>query len=338
MEDVTLTLYKVSSCGFYSDSGHHFATLDEVFRSFSAWVGGLASIGESSTYAEDVNSDILRAFCMGAREVGDGLFVVSTWNELASVSDGIQILKMDSPIGDPGVTSVSVDALSLPGYPSYFVVDCATEKLLNLRFEQRLNGSRQFQRMMQGFLSVASDWCVKNSDGDIVGYSDDEADDVMVEAGVEAKFSTRLCRVSAEYDYLRGRCLDIRKVVRRASISPVIAEQKVFLDSAFSIAGMPVNNRLRADVNFEYKFKTRLTPEKLEGIILQYEDNSGDDWEDVGFEFARQSGKVHWLSGSAAKKPSSLPVARTDSGMIDFESICSYVESNPGVIREFVGE
>jgi hypothetical protein len=159
----------------------------------------------------------------------------------------------------------------------------------------------------------------------LVGYSDDDSDDPELVEGVIARFETGLVRVSSDEDHIRDHCLDIRKIVRRAVINPEVASHKAFLDSAFEVAGLPVNNRLKADINFQYEFKTRLTPEKLSGVIANYEENETESWNDVGFVFAREGQKIHWLSGAIAREKFQIDVDRADGGMIDVESLANYM-------------
>jgi len=331
MEDATVTLYKVGSCGFYDEEGDHlFTSLAETMRHLVTWVATLGSIGESSTYPADEDADVLRAFCLDARDLGAGRYLVATWNELATVEEGVQVLHMASRIGSPDITAVEIDALALPGYPAFFCVDTRRKRVINVRFDQRLNGSRQFQRFISGYLASASLWCVWDADDEdvLLGYSDEDGDDPSIAEGAVAKFSTSLVRVAAEENLIRQRFDEVRKIVRRATISPVIEEHKSFLDSAFKFAGMPVNNRLRADIGFQYEFKTRLTLEKVDGIIERYRENCDDTWDDVGFVFAKESQKIHWLSGSIARERLQMNIGRGDNGMIDIDALSDYMKAN----------
>lgn len=324
MEEATVTLYRVKLCGFYDGSDQHcFTTLAEAMRSLLQWAGTLGSIGESSTYSVDEDADILRAFCIDIKDLGGGRYLLATWNELPKVEDGVQVLQVESRIGAASISAVQVDALSLPGYPAFFCVDTRRQRIVNLRFDQRLNGSRQLQRFIAGYLASASPWCVWDADDEeqLLGYSDDDSADPQVEDGLVARFETGLVRVSSDWDYIRDHCADIRKIVRRAVIDPEVASHKSFLDSAFEVAGLPINNRLKADINFQYEFKTRLTPAKLQSVIENYESNVASNWDDVGFIFAREGQKVHWLSGAIAREKFQLNVGRSDGGMIDIDSL-----------------
>lgn len=339
MEEATITLYRVRSCGFYDQAEQHqFATLAETMRSLLRWTQTLASIGESSTYSIDVDADILRAFCLDIRDLGGGKYLLATWNELPTVEEGVQILQVESKIGAADISAVQVDALSLPGYPAFFCVDTRRQRVINIRFDQRLNGSRQFQKFISGYLTSASVWCVWDADDEerLVGYSDDDSEDPLIAEGVVAKFETGFVRVSADEDYIRGRCDDIRKIVRRAVIDPEVARHKAFLDSAFEVAGLPINNRLKADINFHYEFKVRLTPEKLEGVIANYQNDETDSWNDVGFVLAKEGQKIHWLSGHVARGKFQLNVTRLNGGMIDVESLAVCMSENlTGIMDSF---
>lgn len=331
MEDATITLYNVRFCGFYSDADEHkFATFAETVKSILAWVKTLASVGESSTYSVDEDSDILRAFCLDLRHLGGGHYLLATWNELPTVEEGVQLLQVDSQIGAADISAVKVDALSLPGYPAFFCLDTHKRQVLNIRFDQRLNGSRQLQRFISGYLASASRWCVWDAEDEtkLLGYSNDDDDNPKIVPGVVSRFATTMCRISQQEEYIRANCGDIRKIVRRATISPEIELHKTFLDSARQLVGLHVNNRLKADINFQYQFKTRLTPKALEGVIAQHDENIDSNWDDVGFIFARESQKVHWLSSAIARASWSMDVERERSGMINVDSLAAYLEHN----------
>ncbi|MFA6985226.1 MAG: hypothetical protein WC213_03360 [Arenimonas sp.] len=331
MEEATLTLYRVRLCGYYNEDDEHlFSSLADVMRGLARWTATLGSIGESSTYSVDEDADILRAFCLDIRELGNGRYLIVTWNELPRVDEGVQVLQVESQIGAAEISAVPVDALSLPGYPAFFCVDVRRHKVLNIRFDQRLNGSRQFQRFVSGFLTSFSESCVWNADDEteLLGYSDEDGDDPEIAEGAVAKFATALVRVAGHTDHIRANCENIRKIVRRATIDPEVEAHKMFLDSAFQLAGMPINNRLRADIAFQYEFKTRLTPEKLDAVIGKHDENAEDTWDDVGFTLARESQKIYWLSGSVARNKAQLDVARSENGMVNIDSLEEYLGEN----------
>lgn len=341
MEEATLTLYRIRQCGFY-DAGeeHQFGTLAETMRRLLDWTSTLASIGESSTYGVDEDADILRAFCLDLRDLGNGRYLLATWNELPTVEEGVQILQVKSRIGAADISAVAMDAMSLPGYPAFFCIDTRRQRVVNIRFDQRLNGSRQFQKFVAGFLSSASPWCVWDADDEerLLGYSDDDGDDPEILDGAVARFATSMVRVNADENHIRENVNDIRKIIRRATVDPVVATHKTFLDSAFQLAGLPINNRLRAEINFQYEFKTRLTPEKLEAVIAAHDRGVEDSWDDVGFVFARESQKIHWLSGAVARTKRQLEVERLEGGVIDVEALADYIRADPARVLDAFNE
>ncbi|OBU56111.1 hypothetical protein [Stenotrophomonas maltophilia] len=332
MEDVTYTLYKVARCGFYDDEeSHQFATLFQVLSDFRGWTEGLESIGESSTYTPVEDDDFLRAFCIDIKRFGaTNHWMLCTWNELPAIDEGVQVVAIDSKIGSPSISAIEVDGVSLPGYPAFFFIDSNKGLVLNLRFEQRLNGSRQFQRYIQEFLRSSSRWCSWGDDDQLLGYEYDG--DVYQE--VEPYFRTTLRRVAANIDEIKARFDEIRKVIKRASVSPQVEQERAFVDSAFSIIGLPVNNRLRADIPFHIEMKARFTPEKLESVIEKAMDVADEGWDDVGFTFAKDSQKIHWLSGAIARKRASINVGRNEHGMIDLDDLSEFLQASGGAIIE----
>lgn len=340
MEKVTLTLYKLSKCGFYNeaDGSHEFATLRQMLGDFKQWTSGLESVGESSTYLPSEDDEILRAFCLDVRQLAHAHhWLIVTWNELAHVEDGVQVVEIASKIGAANVSSVEVDALNVPGYPAFFLVDSRRGLVLNLRFEQRLNGSRQFQRYFEGYLGSSSGWCVWNEDDDeeLLGYDEGDA---VTRDDVEPLFKTIRVKVAGVTDMIRANVHNIRKLVRKAGVSPQVEIQKTFLDSAFDLAGLPVNNRLKAEIPFRFEFKTRLTLEKLDMVIEAYEQSDSKTWNDVGFTFSGDSQKVHWLSGSVAREKATIDVVRLQGGMIDVDSLDAFLRDRVDAIIERLNE
>lgn len=326
MEDATLTLYNIEKCGFYSGDEFRFATTTEAIEAFEGWARNLASVGESTTYDPTEDDAFLRAFCLDVRRLGrSNARLIVTWNELAHVEDGVQTVAMNSPIGHAEVAVMQLDPMSLPGYPAYFVLDPARNQVLNIRFEQRLNGSRQFQRFIQGYLGGFSDWCIWNNDRSALrGYGNAN----RLTEGVMPEFSTSLVRTAGDVDYIRTHVDDVRKVVRRANISPVIEEHRSFLASAFGFLGLRPNNRLRADVQFQYEFKTRLDAEKFGQIVAEYEKDPNDPWNDVGFVLRRDAQRVHWISSAIARTRIRIDVGRTADGMINIDQLVAYLSEN----------
>ena len=66
-------------------------------------------------------------------------------------------------------------------------------------------------------------------------------------------------------------------------------EHKVFLDASFKLLGLPINNRLKAEIPFTYEFKTRLNEEKLAAIIKEYDQHRDLAWDDWLHVLARKS-------------------------------------------------
>lgn len=331
MENLTATLYAIHECGFYSDDEYKFGNIREVFQDFIKWTEGLANIGESSTYEIDEDDDFLRSFCIDVRELAiNDVYVVATWNELPRFDDGVQVLQVQSKVGHAAVQAVPIDAMSLPGYPAYYCIDARNRVSVNLRFEQRLNGSRQFQKYINGFLQGYSCWCVwdQEDDGSLLGYNNIDSSDY--DDSLESKFSTSLYHKAGKIDHIRENVSRIRKVKRRAYVNPQVKEEKSFIDKSFELLGLPINNRLRAPMRYQFELKRHLTLDQLNGIIREFENrNAADAWSDTGFVFARESSKTYWLRKSIARESFSIDVKRSEDGhMIDIDSLVEYLNEN----------
>lgn len=327
MAEVSVTAYKIADCRFFDEAtGEEFGDAAAVMENLLQWIGKLATVGESCTYEPKPDDPFLRAYCFDARRIpGEQAYLLAMWNESDSKDDSIQLLSVDSAIGEADVSNVDIDPQASPGYPAYFVVMPERGLILNLRFEHRLNGSQPFRRYILGFMQESSDFCVWDEDDDtkLLGYCEDmakwDADSAFLPL-----FRYQLVRRGGDTDWLRRQVTNIRKVIRRAIIYPKLPEHRPMYESAYGILGLTPNNRQSAGINFEYDFKVRLTPEKLEQIIAECAPGEVDDaWSDVGFVMAKQASKIHWLSGSYAREKSVLDVARTEGGMVDPESLAN---------------
>ncbi|MFC5441661.1 hypothetical protein [Rhodanobacter ginsenosidimutans] len=336
MEDITATLYGISVCRYHDeDAADSFCDLGLVLEDIQEWLGGLASIGESCTYEPSQDDSFLRTFCLDIKPLAsDRAVLVVTWNELSSVEDGVQLISAGSAIGEAEVSTVAIDALSVPGYPAFFVLLPQENLLLNLRFEQRLNGMSAFKRFVLGFMQESAKWCVWQQNDKLLGYAEDQQ---SVTGNFLPEFATSMSRRASNLDWFRREVGNIRKVVHRKLIRPVIESHRTYLDMTFGFLGLEPNRRLRADIDFEYDFKIRLTEDKLQKIFDEYEQTALDDgWTDVGFILARDAQKKHWLSGSICREKISKDIRRTESGTIDIDHLVEILNESLGDIIQRV--
>jgi len=322
--DATATLYRVSKCGFFNEeTGEAFGDLKELVPDFGAWLEDLHSVGETVTFEPSQDGESLRVFCLGLIQIsGQDAFLFSTWNEVPSLEEGIQLLNVESAIGSAEVSGVAVNPRSLPGYPAYFVIMPSTGRLLNLRFEQRLNGTRGFARHIEGFLASASRYCVwdANDEARLVGYAKEGG---VVAEGFDPAFRYVIARRPGQMQYFRSRALEVRKLHRKMIIHPIEVEHRPMFEAAQRFLGMEPNARLRAAIRFTYSYKTRISQDRMNSI-LEFGFGDGvpfEDGEDIGFTFAKEASKIHWVSGSYARSKVRINADRTPDGMVSLSSL-----------------
>lgn len=336
MEELTATLYGVSKCRYHDENAAtSFCDLGLVLDDLQAWLKGLASIGESCTYEPSQDDSFLRTFCLDIKPLEiERAVLVATWNELSSVEDGVQLISSGAAIGEAEVSTVAIDALSVPGYPAFFVLLPEKSLLLNLRFEQRLNGMSAFRRFVLGFMQESAKWCVWQQDNKLLGYAEDQE---VVVGDFLPEFATSMGRRASNLDWFRQEVGNIRKIVHRKLIRPVIESHRTYLDMTFEFLGLKPNKRLRANIDFECDFKIRLNEDKLQKIIDEYERVGLDDgWTDVGFVMAKDGQKKHWLSGSICREKILKDIRRTESGTIDIDHLVEILNESLGDIIQRV--
>ncbi|WP_139369872.1 hypothetical protein [Xanthomonas axonopodis] len=229
-ETVTVSLYQITTCSYVSDKPGliNFGTSVEIFEDASNWVGGLASVGETTTFEPSEDESFLRTFCFDIRAIpGTDKTLIALWNESSNSEDELQTLEMTAAIGTADVSNLRIQPGSLPGYAAYFVVSPQDGRLINLRFENRLNGSKPFSRYVLGFLERESSYCHYDptNDGQLLGYAPEgnapSTDHIPI-------FKYQLMRRPGSIDWLRQQCSNIRKIIRRTIVYPKIAEHKPF--------------------------------------------------------------------------------------------------------------
>jgi hypothetical protein len=333
MAEVTATLYRALTCRYFDENADKsFGSFAEVVVDLMGWIVRQNTVGETCTYEPLEGDTFLRTFCLDVRQLAVlNAVLVVTWNEVSGTDEGVQVVAANSIIGAANVSTTEIDALSVPGYPSFFVLIPGDETILNLRFSaNRLNGSQPFQRYVLGFMQEGARWVVRKNDV-FVGYSPDGS---RAKKGYLPEFRTGLARRKTNLDWLRTNVGDVRKIVHRKLIKPVLEEHRDFLDRTFIMLGLKPNRRLKADIEFEYDFKIRLTEDKLEQIVEEFENRGAEDgWTDVGLIMARDSQKKHWLSGAMCREKLELPVRNASADMADIDSL---VEVLNGRLEEIV--
>lgn len=329
MSELTATLYKVVSCCYRDENTNKsFGEFEPVVDNLLDWLSGLATVGESCTYEPKQDDSFLRTFCLDARRLKSlNAVLIVTWNEVSSAEEGVQLIAANAAIGEAQVSAAQIDAMSVPGYPAFFVLIPKSGQIINLRFAQRLNGSQAFKRYLLGFMQEGAKWCVWDSSGEkFLGYA---ADGRHPKGSYMPELETRLLRRSSNLDWLRQEVGNVRKIVHRKLIRPVVEEHRSFLDATFVMLGLKPNHRLKADIEFEYDFKIRLDAEKLERIIENFDNKDDyDGWTDVGFILARDSTKKHWLSGELCREKIAVDVRHSAPDMVDIDHLVEILNAH----------
>lgn len=321
MEDVVVTEYDLVSTCYVPSNGPEFGNAVDTFADLVAWLRQLATIGETCTYDAVQDLSFLRTFLLDVRDIAGGYLFV-TWNEESGTEGAIRTIAAGSAIGHAVAEELPVDQFQVPGYPSYFVVLPAQNKMANIRFEQLRNGNTQFKHYVTSFMSKLSNVVAFDADGIIEGYRD--AATGTLYPNCEVSFRTRVLRRDADLVNIRARHADVRRVIRRTYISPIVAEEKTVLNMLREKIGMAPNNRLKADIPIEYKLDLRTTPEQLDAMMAAGMESDGD-WSDMGFIFARETQQVVWLSGAMRREKLKLDVDRSADGMIDVSSLAEAI-------------
>ena len=301
-----LFIYEIKKCGLYEKTSEPAKHLDigSLFKDIKLWaIDSDKPIIETSTF--NANTNFHEAYCLGLAE-HKGQYLIALWNKVTNSSSGIGVINGSKPAKKTKVTYSKVNIDDIAGYPSFFWILPATNKLVAIRLENPVIGVSQFRAYIKGYLEGFCSHKIKNDNNDIDGYSDisihentSNTDDRIVNTNLKPHFSFSAKKIKGQYDLIIQNYSKIIKLVKDVYIYNSLSDNNASwienIRSFFNDLKPAVKKVVRIQMPIS------MNQDEVEELITQYEDSSCSEEKDVGFIFSGNS-SIKWLSGGHKKE------------------------------------
>lgn len=324
LEDVRITFYSLSKCGFYPWGMEHpiFGGIEDTFEQLAKWGNG-ADLSLTKLLDPAPDEDELPVYLLGIEKSGSD-FVFALWNEVPSADGAVTSISMNSKVGDPKIHQNPLTAGTIPGYATYFWVVPQRGVLASVRPMGNTSGLKAMESYAKKFLMLKSSYAIdgKNEAGEytVIGHTD-AGDNVPKNA--HPRFHISTFKKKGRRPYLVANHARIKRVIRVGHVSLDKVVDKGILQSfiQFVRGDATQSNHItgirKAKVELEY------TPSEAELISMMEEDDKDEEgtrWEDLGFELTGED-KPIWINKSRASDTFSLDVDRQAADVISLDSI-----------------
>lgn len=310
--ECNLHVYDVTACGLYrGQTSHQHLHLGALLKELKAWaIDSGKSLVETSTYSD--SNYVKTSFCMGVEEF-EGQYLVTMWNKVQHLKSGIGLVNGAKSPSDVKVNKTKLNENDIPGFPTYFWILPASNKIIGVQLENPSFGVTQLRSYLLGFLINFTSHSVREP-GDlstVVGYSDTSKRNVnggehLVNVELHPRFSMEVKKIPGKYDEFIHRSEEVTKLVKDVYVyNSLDSKNSGYIEKIKSMFdGLPpvVKKKLRVQM------PVKLTEFEVKKLISKYEENEHDDEFDVGLIFKGKSNQIEWLSGSTQKEKLDLNV------------------------------
>lgn len=318
MEEIRLVYFTVSRCGYYAsgNSKSAFGSLQETLTEIEGWTKG-KTLRQTKAFDPGKEDPMFPVYIADmAMDATTSNAVVVTWNETPSINGKVAAAAGDDPVGKVGVSLVGVPENSIPGFPCYFLFIPSRSALINLRFsDQNHGGQPGMARYILEFLGRYTKHVslIENADGvEITAYVEKPG---SKPESVFPGYRTRLTRIPGKIDWLRERCADIRKMVRKDDLSIGGTEAKSRMSTIWKWFNIDQPTLpLKKNIRFNFELDCQLTEDQFSALV-KYEAEEHDFGKDIGFKL-KGSNDIHWLTSALVKQQFEVDVTRTNEGSV----------------------
>jgi len=318
MEQVKLVYFTINRCGYYCPGSPElaFGGLAEVLTEIKAWIHG-RKMRQTKAFDPEKEDPMFPVYIADmAIDQISGNAVIVTWNETPSINGKVAAAAGDDLVGNVGVSLVGVPENSIPGFPCYFFFITSRSTVLNLRFEDQNHGGQPgMARYIHEFMGRYSSHVQlkQNDDGvEITAYIDKVGDEA---SGAFPSYRTRLTRVPGKVDWLRERCADIRKLVRKDDLGVGGNEARSRMNAVWKWLNVEKPTvPAKRNIRFHFELDCSLTEDQF-ATLVQFEAEEHDSGKDIGFKLTGSS-EVHWLSSALVKQAFEIDVTRSTEGTV----------------------
>lgn len=346
-EQVKFSFYRVHECGYYSwgNDTPVFGSLQELLTDLQHWSAD-KSIENTKLYEPQAGSDYLSTYLLDIKRSGED-WLVTTWNEVPSTEAGVASVVRDSSVAAPSVVMNRIQDNSIPGYATYFWMLPSRGLFASVRFNKRTQtGQPPFRKFIEQALSLISSHVRYGEDGEdgfrnVIGYAPVGED--MINPSPSPRFKTTLAHDVGNREYIRANANRVSKIIRKETLRLNHADERQWWQSALSRLGISngTDYRRMDDVNVKYELPPAFFDlQNVEAMIREWDDSEvvRSDWDDYGFTFKGNAGKVHWLSYSTLTASAELNVDWDNNEVVNGESLLSVLTAGKAELLRQIRE
>ena len=339
METVKLAYFNVNRCGYYQfgDSAPVFGGLLEILRDVKSWIHG-KKLRETKVF-DPADENIFPVYISDlAINVTTGDAVVVTWNETPTTGSGqVAAAAGEDIVGSVDVSLMDVPEGGIPGFPSFFLFIPERSIVITIRFDgQTHSGKPGLSMYLNEFMTKFSSHVVLSETDDgakIYGYASEPDQEPQQ---VRPVYKTVQARVPGEVEWLRDRCTQIRKLVRKDLLTTGAAPNYTQLKTIWSWLDIadpaPPSS---GSVRFDFEIDCALTDKQFSELV-DFDAVEHARGKDIGFRLVGEGGVVHWLSHCLVKQELDINIQRSDAGLVSANELLKKLSTSRGPILSIV--
>lgn len=329
--DVSIWLYDLPKCGYYSYRGNNaalFGGTTQTFDALKTWADQKL-LGQTTTYIPIDGDEGGGAYFLGMHTGTNGDFLVGIWNRLPGNHNNISSVGLGDTVGNASAAITEIDADRIPGFASYFWIIPSEGRVASIRVKHDQRGLDNFKKYVRGFLASVNPQNIllgppDPATGEVaVGYRASIADTAPV-SGAFPKFSVKSIPLKGDIAYLKAHSSSITKVTCKSTISSQIPRDYSRLEKLLDVTKFfhkppPLND----DVVIKVEFPIQFTKTQLAETIKAFGDREGSELttanDDIGFHLT--GGDVKWLGKSQPRVTYQVDVIWKDDELVDLASL-----------------
>ena len=321
-EELTITFYKIHKCGYYIDNKNQFGNLAKALVDLGSWVKTTPQFIDTALFDPDTDQDVLaslrKTYFYKQVQKNQNLLLV-LWNELPDVKGEVATLSKEKKTDDDTeckITTLPED--SIPGTASYFWFLPEIGYYATICKKNRGSNNDEMKLYLQRFLAIKSSFCVTEQvDGEIriMGYKKEDDEDLNPETA--PLFQSSRASRKGQIEYITENRTRIRKIVRKQGIDSNTPVRLPFMKKILKYFGIKNPVIPKDKINTYYEVSYTPTEVQLTELIEAWKANDLTDYDDTGFVFHGDAGKMHWLSGEISRVKKEFDVAYHDKEVIE---------------------
>jgi hypothetical protein len=332
VEDVRVTFYTISRCGFYPWGMENpiFGGINDTFNQLEKW-GSNSELSLTKLLDPAPDDDELPVYLLGIQP-SDTDYVFALWNEVPSADGAFTSVSMNSIVGAPQLHLNALTAGTIPGYATYFWVVPDQGVIASIRPMGNTSGLKAMEGYVKKFLMLKSKYAIdgKNEKDEytVVGHTN-KGDKVPLNA--HPRFHTTTYKKRGRRPYLLENHARISKVIRVGHVTLDKTVDRGILQSFVQFVRGDANQANHITGVRKAKVELEYTPTEAELIAMMEADDADQDgtrWEDLGFELAGDANKIIWINKSRASDTFSLEVTRQGGDIISLQSLADSLKDS----------